>query len=70
MLTGGGCFAVLSAHLRRSHAELGVVGAVGHESTVFPAPCNSLSSFWAPLPTDFSARLPTVWGRIQESSLY
>lgn len=68
LLAGGGSFSVLSAHLHSSHAELGVVGAVGQESTVPPAPCDSLGSFWASLPTDLSARLPTVWGRIPGSS--
>lgn len=70
MLAGGESFSVLSAHLHSSHAELGVVGAVGCEFTVLPVPCFRLSTFWAPLPTDFTARLPTVWGRIQGSSLH
>lgn len=56
---------MLSAHLQSLHAELGVVGAVGRECRVPPAPCGS---FWAPLATDFSARLPTVWGRMRGSS--
>lgn len=68
LLAGGGSFSVLSAHLHSSHTELGAVGAAGCESPALPAPCDSLSSFWALLPTDFSARLPAVWGRTWGSS--